>query len=510
MQKAFPKAEITGALHPYLALLPFCSVVLLYCQAGKFDFINFDDNIYLTENPSVAAGLTWQGVRWAFTTSVGGHWHPLTWLSHMLDISLFGMNPGPHHLVNVALHALNGTLLYLLLSRVLREWRVPLFASLLFALHPLRVESVAWVAERKDVLSMFFGLTTLLLYQSSARGRSKQWLLLAICSYVLALLSKPTVVVLPFLMVLIDWWSGTLRQAPLKGEILSGWRCISETRLYIFFWLALSSAVITVFAQSAGGGLRTLEEVPLLARIQMPLLGYLAYLGKLFFPLGLSIFYPAFDPAPGLATGSLIGLGAITWICWSLKTIAPWFLFGWLWFLVALLPISGFITVGGQFVADRWTYLAHIGPIVALVYGSVRRHPHWAGAALTLILVTLGYLTYSELPHWKSSESLFQHALKANPANFMAHTNLGVALAQSGRKEEALYHYEEAARLNPFYPEALNNLGTLRAEGGRIREALELFEKALVIKPSFEIARQNRNQALQDLSRTGGASSQCQ
>jgi hypothetical protein len=485
--------------HLLLFLIVFLCVALAYQQVYFFEFINFDDNIYVTQNEVVAAGLSWEGVKWAFSTTLGGHWHPLSWLAHMLDVSLFGMHAGAHHMVNALLHALNCALLYLFLSSAFRNRGVAFISALLFGLHPLRLESVAWISERKDVLSMFFGLLAANLYLRFVVTRRALPYFFSLCAFALTLLAKPTFITLPVLFLLIDIWP--LNRCAALGE-RSAWNSQLKRVLVEkipFLLVSILFTVTTLLAQRAGGGLRTFDEMSIVSRFETAIPGYLAYLGKLIWPAGLAIFYPHVTYESGVVAGALIGLLAITWLCYAYRYRAPHLLFGWLWFLIALLPMSGIVAIGGQAFADRWTYLAHIGPIVALVALSYVHYNQKVFRVWSIVILALAFMTVQNLPNWRTSETVFRQALNVNPNNFMAHTNLGVALMEAGKGTEAAFHYEEAVRLNPTYPEALNNLGIARANKGRLVEALQAFDKALSIRPDFVTAQRNKMQAERDI-----------
>jgi len=465
----------------------FAFVAALFFQAASFDFINFDDPTYILQNPHVATGLTADNVAWAFTTPYAGHWHPLAWISHMLDVELFGLSAGAHHLVSVFLHAMNAALVYLLVFALVRRPGVALVAALVFGAHPLRIESVAWVSERKDVLSMLFGLLALNLYLVFVRSRSFGAYALMCASALLSLLSKPTFVSLPVLLLACDAWplgrlKGTLRALPAL--------ILEKIPL---FALSLGFCAVAAYGQSRGGGLQGLTGYPLADRIAGSSLAYLAYAGKTFMPTGVGIFYPFETHAPGIGAGAFLGLAAITALALSQRSERPYLAWGWAWFLVAALPFVGLVQIGGQAFADRWTYLPSIGLLVAAVMATASVSSlHKVAPALgcAVVLASAG-LTLHELPHWRSSEELFARTLEVSPGNFMAHTNLGTALRDRGALSQARDHFEEAVRLNPTYPEALNNLAISRAEDGRFGEAQELFARALAIRPDFDQARYN-------------------
>jgi len=474
-------------------------VVALFWRAHAFQFLNFDDDVYVTENPFVRDGLSRANVRAAFTQSRGGHYHPLTWLSHMTDVSLFGLRAGPAHLVSVAIHAATTALVFLLVLRCFAgQFGLAAFAALLFGVHPMRLESVVWIAERKDVLALFFSVATLHAWVGYARRPAPARYLAAVACFLLGLLAKPTVVTLPALLLLFDWWP--LRRPTTPGALLR--------EKLPFGALAAAWVVVTALTQNAEGAMGA-ATFTLRDRTTTAALAYLAYLGKFFWPAGLGIFYPLLRQPPGIGAGALLALAALSWLCLSRPRERPELAFAWAWFLIAPLPVIGLVQFGGQSFADRWSYLPHLGLALGLTAFAWRRMPrrlfYGAGAAA---LVALAIVTSVNLPHWATSETIFRHTLDVSPDNFMAHTNLGSALDAANRLDEAAPHYEEAARLNPTYPEALNNLGTLRARRGQMQAAAEQFSRALAIRPDLPLARYNLGLALSQLDQPVAAAAE--
>lgn len=472
------------------------AISLVYFQVYSFNFLNFDDNIYVSQNPTVLNGLSLEGVRWAFSSTLGGHWHPLTWLSLMADISLFGANPGLMHLSNLAFHILNTLLLFFLIRVVTKKTSVALVSTLLFALHPLRIESVAWISQRKDLLSLSLGLVTALLYFRSIQTRSAFFYVLSLVTFVLALLTKSTMMTWPLLLIILELGmnlSQKAERAPLN-KISAHYNKIP------YFLISITFAALALYSQSKGGGLRSFDELPLSSRINMIFPGYIAYLGKLFWPFETSIFYPVVHYPSGLAFGCCLSLIILTINFWTLRHRFPELILGWIWFLIALVPMIGIIPIGAQALADRWTQLAHIGPIVALTSLAIRISPKSIKLLSTPLILVMSCFTFSQLQYWRNSESVFRRALEVSPENFLAHTNLGATLINPENFKERVYHFEEAVRLNPTYPEALNNLGTVRAQQGRFVEAKNLFEKAVSINPELLEARNNLEQVKIDIN----------
>jgi len=476
--------------HLALAAAIALAVVALYWPTHAFQFLNFDDNVYVTENAFVRDGLSRANVAAAFTHPRGGHYHPLTWLSHMVDVSLFGLRPGPAHLVSVAIHATTTALLFLLVLRCFAgQVGLAAFAALLFGVHPMRLESVAWLAERKDVLALFFSVGTLHAWVGYARRPSVARYLAVVPCFLLGLLAKPTVVTLPALLLLFDWWP--LRRAATPAALL---REKAPFAALAGVWVA-----VTALTQNAEGAMGA-PTFTLADRVTTASLAYLAYLGKFFWPAGLGIFYPLVRHPPGVGVGAVLALVALSWLCLSRRRERPELAFAWAWFLIAPLPVIGLVQFGGQAFADRWSYLPHLGLALggaAFAWRHLPRRLFHAGALGSL--AALAIVTAVNLPYWATSETIFRHTLDVSPDNFMAHTNLGNALDADNRLDEAAPHYEEAARLNPTYPEALNNLGTLRARRGQMDAAAEQFRRALAIRPDLPLARYNLGLALSQL-----------
>jgi len=544
-----------------LSLLIFGAALCTYWTATHNDFIGFDDPVYVTGNGHVQQGLTWESVGWAFTTSEGGNWHPLTWLSHMLDCQLFGLSPWGHHFVSILIHALNAALIFLVFFRLTSAiWRSFLVAGL-FALHPLRVESVAWVSERKDVLSGFWFLLALLIYRkyvSSVKGRGEQkfevknsrsepnsngtnanssgsrltdsarFYLLTLVAFTMGLLSKPMLVTLPFVLLLLDYWPLRRFQSDEKYGVSSPGEQ-SAYRLMVlekvpFFALAAISCIITMIVQMKGGAMSL--SVPLFQRVENALVSYGRYLGKIFFPSNLAFFYPYQNgwSVIVIALSALLLAGiSILAIVWRRRY--PYLLTGWLWFLGTLVPVIGLVQVGEQALADRYTYIPSIGILIALVWGAHELTRGWKfqrqvfGSVTAVLAVVCAMKTRGETAIWKNNETLFSHAIAVTQKNYVAHNNLGTTYEKQGRWDEAAAQlrqaiaekpdyaqahknlgvvferqgdstraaeeYREAIRLDPKYAEAHNDLGALLNARGRTDEAIGEFQQALRLKPDF-------------------------
>jgi len=492
----------------------------LYWPVTGFDFINFDDAQYVTTNPNVQAGYSIKSVIWAFTTHHASNWHPVTWLSHILDCRLYGLHAGGHHFTSVLFHVANALLLFGLSQRLTgATWRSALVAAL-FAWHPLHVESVAWVSERKDVLSTFFALLTLWAYWFYVKAPNRWRYGLTLLCFVCGLMSKPMLVTLPLLLLLLDYWP-LGRNRDLKGALIDKTRQTPLriwTRLVVekvpFFILAAISSSITYWAQiilrDQGGLHLTFGE-----RAANALNSYTRYIGKLIWPENLSVFYPYPHHLPVVQIiGAGLLLAAFSILAFRYCRSRPHLIVGWLWFLVALVPVIGLIQVGGQSLADRYTYIPSIGLFMAFAWESpyLLGTGNWArwicGIAAMLILTSCLVITSRQLRYWKNSATLFTDAIEVTRDNAVAQCNLGEALLAQGNREDALVHLNEALRIEPNYVIARNVRGDLFYEQGKFREAAAELNAALALRPGFDLAHNNLGKALLALGRRGEAEAQ--
>jgi tetratricopeptide (TPR) repeat protein len=543
------------------AVLGACAVLLVGTAIGYWHlpangFVSFDDAIYLTDNVHIAKGFTWEGVVWAFETGYGGNWHPITWLSHMLDVQLFGFRPGYHHLVSLGLHITNAGLVLLLFWRMTGAfWRSSVVAAL-FAWHPLHVESVAWAAERKDVLSGFFFLLTLLFYreygvrddsiatadEQNQQAKDKKtgrlfYYFAALGLYGLGLMSKPMLVTTPFVMLLLDGWPLGRLGTREGGSRSSRFRKLLGEKLP-FFGLTVGACVATVLAQKGAGAVVSMEAMPFSERFLNALVAWVGYLRKTFWPSDLAIIYPLHAKVSiGLAALSGIFIVAISlWVLWRLKQKA-YLAVGWFWYLGMLVPVIGLVQVGMQQMADRYTYLPLLGIFMILVWEGAElverwRVPKavWRVTTGAVLLVCLG-LTNLQASYWRESESLFGHAVAVTKNNYVALNNYADALLKKGKVEEAIRNYEaaiqlapevDAARcglgealerqgkyeaaekelkavldLDPRHARARLEMGLVRAKQGRLEEAVKLFSELLRDNPADSGAHNNLGNVLQ-------------
>jgi tetratricopeptide (TPR) repeat protein len=479
----------------------------IYAQVIGHQFITLDDPTYIRENPMVNRGVTLAGLTWAFTTFYAANWHPLTWIAHMIDSQLFGMNAGGHLVINAVIHTANTLLLFwLLLGTTRARWPSALVAAL-FALHPLHVESVAWAAERKDTLSTFFGFFSLIAYAHYVETRSRKWYTWTAVTLALGLLAKPMLVTWPFVMLLLDYWPlrrlanvtskeyrrgashpPSLRSGAASRKAATGiWPLLRE-KLPLFA-LAAASAIMALIAQSREGAVRTLAHEPIALRLSNALVSYAKYLLLTFWPNDLAVYYPFAGIPAWQIIGAAFLLIGITVFCISQRRIRPYLLVGWLWFLGTLVPVIGIVQVGGQIMADRYFYIPSIGLFIALAFGladiarSWRVTPALSGAIAGGVLLIFATLTNAQIQRWRDSFTLFEHTLAVTPPNLRIEHNLGVALAVGDRYDEAAAHFEKALQIDPNFYDGLVVMGVTRAHQGRLPEAIEYFQAAIRSQP---------------------------
>jgi len=537
----FP-APATPNRYPLLAVcgLLLLAVALIYGQTIRHEFVNYDDGDFVYQNPHVSHGLTAEGITWALTHFHGHYWIPLSRFSCMLDCQLYGLNPGGHHLTNVLLHAATAVLLFLVLRAMTGGFWPSAVVAALFAVHPLHVESVAWVTERKDVLSGLFFTLTLGAYVGYVRHRFA-WVryLTVIGVFALGLIAKPMLVTLPLVLLLLDYWPLRRTSESPHGRFSLPLRCVID-KIPLLLLVALFCGV-TYWTMSEG--LASKEQLHFSWRINNALVAYVGYLGQFLCPLGLTVFYP--HPGPTLPVWKIIAAGLVL-ASVSAGTLAyrrryPYLLVGWLWYLGMLVPVIGLVQVGTVAMADRFTYLPQIGLCIALAWGaadvcrswSFRRW--WCGITSALVLVTLMGCAWRQTSFWRNSELLWSHTLACTSRNAVAHFNLafvlapldrldeavahyrqgleivpldadahyqlGLALQKQGKMDDALAHFQQAVKINPDCAEAHYSLALAWVSRGRFDEAIALFQRALAIKPDYAEACNNLGAALQTRGR---------
>ena len=464
--------------NPIICLILAAVTLALYNPVNRHPFVNYDDDRYVTENPHVRQGFTTDTVTWALTSTEQANWHPLTWMSHALDVSLYRLNPAGHHFTSVLLHALNVILLFLLLSRATGHTGPSLFVAALFALHPINVESVAWVAERKNVLCTTFFFLALWAYAWYAKHPDWKRYAVVTALFAAGLASKPMVITLPFVLLLWDYW-------PLRrfGEGQSLSHLVLEK--VPLFALSAASAIITMKAQQAGGALRSVEQFSLAVRLANAIYAYAMYLWKMVWPVHLAPLYP--HPGTSLAAWQ-VGVAALVLIAITVITLKlraqRYLLVGWLWFLGTLVPVIGLVQVGDAAMADRYAYIPLIGIFIMIAFGIA----DWVEsknfalspaipAAAVLILLAIG--THRQIDYWQSNRELWSHTLTVTQNNFIAEDNLGGALILEGQEEEAHPHFEAASRINPHDPMSRSNLGTYDQTHGQMQQAVEQYRAAI-------------------------------
>lgn len=512
-----------------LAVLIFA----VYAKTATHNFINFDDEAYVTQNPHVATGLTLNNILWAFK-SCAVNWHPVTWISHMMDVQLFGLNAGGHHLVNVIVHTISTLILFIFLCRYTESVWKSFFVAALFAMHPLHVESVAWVAERKDVLSAMFFFAAVFAYCEYIKTGINRYHHLCLAMFILGLMSKPMLVTLPVILILLDIW-------PLKRFQLTHDNAVKTLMILIkeklpFFALSLASGIITIYAQRSGGAVRSLHEVPLGLRLENAVVSYVTYLLNIFWPHDLAVLYPIKRPSLLVFFGALLILMAISMALFKHGKKSPAILAGWLWYVITLLPVIGILQVGSQAMADRYTYIPAIGIFIIIAWGTplipgaFKYRQQIIAFLYGIVLVALTGLTWRQLDYWKSEIILYKHTLSITENNYVIHNNLGNALTKNGNYAEAIQEYNAvlhiqpddidahynlgyaylslndlnaaekelliAVRLTPQDKDAHNNLGAVYVKKGELDKAIIEFGNVLKLNPDNKSARNNLRIAL--------------
>ena len=515
-----------------IALILITITAISYWQVKDHNFITFDDPQYITENPQVKTGLTLESVKWAFTSLHVYNWHPVTWLSHMLDVQLFGLNPGWHHVTNLIFHIATTLLLFFVFHRMTKAlWQSTLVAAI-FALHPLHVESVAWVAERKDVLSAFFWMLTIGAYAYYVERPVVQRYLLTILFFILGLMAKPMLVTMPFVLLLLDYWPlGRLQLSALKladpdkntkpasrkhkrkkvqknvvtetsqqhkiVQSVNPWSNLKQLAYekIPFFILSVISCVITIIAQK--DATYSIQELPLGYRITNAIVSYTHYIVKMIYPVNLSVFYPRPNEIPSWQTfGAMLVLICVTILVIQATRKFKYLAVGWFWYLGTLVPVIGLIQVGSQAMADRYTYIPLIGIFIMFAWGVHDVSRRWKnqkvilGIIAGILIIALSFGTWVQVRYWRNNDILFKHALNVDARNWKAHYILAITSSQKGYIDEAIQHYQDALRFVPYESEIHKGIGLLLAAKGNIDEAISHFEKASQIDPHDTKARE--------------------
>jgi len=483
------------------------SVLLVFWQVRDFDFVNYDDQDYVYENRHVLDGLSWDGVIWAFTSGDAANWHPVTWLSLMLDCQMFGNGPGRIHLVNVFWHLVNTLLLLAVLKKMTGALWPSVFVAAAFGLHPMHVESVAWIAERKDVLSTFFLLLTLVAYAGYVKRPSAFGYLLSLVLFALGLMSKPMLVTLPFAMLLLDYWplnrfeasqpaKKTGRQIrksePAIDKHSNFYRLIIEKVPFVV--LSAASSTITFIVQRSSGAMGGSDVISLESRLANAVLSYARYIGKMLWPENLAVLYP-FDVSGGIAfwqvTLCVLLLAGVTLLVLCLGRRQKYLPVGWFWFVGTLVPVIGLVQVGSQAYADRYTYIPYIGLFIMIGWGLPALVSKWPyrrvvlGVSMVIVLMVLGVCSYRQVSYWNNGYTLFSHAVEVTEDNGLAYNNLGVEYGKLGRYPDAIEAFKQAISVKPDYADAYNNLGVAYNNLGRYQDAIEALNQAIKIKPEF-------------------------
>jgi len=466
---------------------------LVFGEIGSFSTVHYDDDTYVFANPHILHGLSIKGVTWAFTTTEAGFWHPLTWLSFLTDYTLYGLNPGGYHGTNLILHILNTLLIFFFFLRYTHEVWPSAVSAFLFALHPLHVEPVAWIAARKDVLSTFFWFSVMLTYGIYAEHPSFKCYVLVLFLYIAGLMAKPMLVSLPLCLLLIDIWP--LKRCSLSKEDLRfKWQSLLMEKIPLFLF-ALMASLLVLYTEGKAEALATFAVYPLATRIGHMLVSYIVYLTKTFFPQGLAIFYPHPGAPPFLlAAASGTALFFLSYFAWKCVRTKPYITVGWFWYLISLFPVSGIIQLGNQAMADRYSYVPLLGIFFSLTWAGFsifRKRPKETATLALSLIILFGLIAHRQVSYFRDGESLFRHALTVTTGNYLAHNNLGAALARKGNYEEALSHYQEALKIRPSYADALYNMGEAQAALGKPKEAERYYRLALTVKPNFAEAHNN-------------------
>ncbi|MEN6422443.1 MAG: tetratricopeptide repeat protein, partial [Smithella sp.] len=497
----FNEANTNNSKKPIIYIALVLAIFFIYWQVHQFDFVNIDDPVYVAENGHIQSGVTLNGLRWAFTTTYAEFWHPLTWLSLMLDYQLFGLNAGGYHVTNLILHILSALLLFWLFHRMTGAIWPSAFVAAFFALHPLHVESVAWIAERKDVLSAFFWMLTLCLYVHYVEKPAIKRYLLVLFSFICGLMSKPMLVTLPVIMILLDYWP--LKRFDSRRGNLILWQLKEKLPLFI---LSAIFSIVTIYAQP--GPLVKGVPFSLESRVINAFVSFVIYPGKIFWPYNLSVGYPFYGQVPAWQFLSAFLLIIVV----SMAVIAmvkrlPYLFVGWFWYVITILPVIGIIPSGNNAMADRYAYLPSIGISIMLVWGvpilfkSGNISKKILFPATLIFLLTMSAFTWKQCGYWSNSVTLFSRALQVTQNNFVAHNGLGIALFDSKKTKEAIDHYNKAIQIAPPYAFAYINRAVAYVSLGKYQPALDDYSQAIRLQPHYALAYNNRGIVYSKLGR---------
>ena len=496
-----------------ICLLLLLITTLVYWQVKDFSFVNLDDPLYVTGNRHVQDGLTIKNIIWAFTdaTKVTNYWAPVTWLSIILDFELYGMNAGGYHLTNLILHIVNTLLLLLVFHKMTGNLWPSAFIAAMFSVHPLHVESVAWITERKDVISTFFWILTMWSYFSYSKSHNIKHYLFTIFYFIMGLMAKPMLVTLPFVLLLLDFWPLERLQISAPAPFIKKIFSLSWEKMP-FFILIPAASIAAFLTQQRGGVISSLSLIPIYLRAENIVVSYASYLWNMFWPFSLSAIYPYPEYLPvWLVATSLFFLVLISALAILTINKAPWFIVGWLWYTGTLVPVIGIVVIGPHAMADRFTYIPLIGIFIIIAYGipellrKLQNMETYLAVTASVLLLCLMSATWNQVNYWRNSLTLFKHALEVTEKNPLAHLNMGNALLEKGDIEEARNHYVASLQIFPDSDEVHNNLGTVLMRMGKTSEAIEHHRKALQINPDSVSALNNLGNALKKAGRTDEA-----
>jgi tetratricopeptide (TPR) repeat protein len=490
---------------PYFIYLALTAVTLVvFWQVRAFDFVNYDDDKYVSKNEHISTGLTWENIIWVFTTAHVGNWHPLTGLSHILDCQFFDLRPGLHHLINLLFHIANTLLLFTILRKMTGTIWPSTFVAVLFAIHPLHIESVAWISERKDVLSTFFWFLTMAAYFNYTRKPNAVRYILALVLFAMGLMAKPMLVTLPFVLLLLDYWPLNRMELKNIGQIFH-----SVREKIPFFILSVVSSIVTFDVQKSSGAVRQIELLPMMVRINNAVVSYGKYLLKVIWPARLAIFYPhpaSMLPRWQILTAAVLLLFITVFVIRFAKKYKYVFV-GWFWYLGTLVPVIGLIQVGSQAMADRYTYIPLTGLFIIIAWGTNDLLISWKYRKVALIpssivvVLVLSVCTWRQTNYWRNSRTLFEHAVKVTDKNYVAYDYLGFTFIEQNKFAESVNLFQRAIQANPGYASAYNNLGFTYSNLGRYAEAVEAYKQALKINPDLTDACVNLGITCSELGR---------